>query len=132
MRGIYTDWQVISSYSALKAFIPYQAYAILVWSLRYLAATLFWLAAIFVYVEVGLRNSRYTWMGLFTSSLLVFIPPALLTGQAGARPDLPSPWDTIILIASLLVALLGLAGSCFSIPSFRTVASHPAGCAGRR
>ena len=89
MRGIYTDWQVISSYSALKAFIPYQAYAMLIWSLRYLAATLFWLAAIIIYIEVGLRNSRYTWMGLFTSLLLVFIPPALLTGQTGARARTP-------------------------------------------
>ena len=52
-------------------------------------------------------------MGLFTSSLLVLIPPALLTGQTGARPELPSPWDTILLNASLLVALLGLAEIVF-------------------
>ncbi len=75
INGMYTDWQVLSSYPAVKALLPYQVYATTVWSLRYLAVTIFWLAAIFIYFEVGLRNSSFTWMGLFTALLLICHPP---------------------------------------------------------
>src|SRR5512139_3626497 len=96
ISGMYTDWQVLGSYSIVKAILPYQSYAMLIWSLRYLAVTVFWLAAILIYIEVGLRASTYTGIGLFTSLVLFFIPPALLTGQVGSRPDLPPPWDAIV------------------------------------
>ena len=108
IRGLYTDWQVLSSYPAMKALLPYQVYAVLIWSLRYLAVTVFWLVAIFIYFEVGLRKSTYNWIGLFTALLLVFIPSALLTGQVGATSALPPPWDTILSITNLLIAVMGL------------------------
>jgi inosine-uridine nucleoside N-ribohydrolase len=110
IRGMYTDWQVLSSYPTVKALLPYQVYAILIWSLRYLAVAIFWLAAVLVYVEVGLRKSAHTGIGLFTTLLLLFIPPALLTGQAGAAMYFPPPWDAILTITNLLVAVLGLVG----------------------
>ncbi len=110
LSGIYTDWQVLSSYPAVKALLPYQVYAITVWSLRYLAVTVFWLAAIFIYFEVGRRKSPYTWIGLYTALLLVFIPLALLTGQVGAPAAFPAPWDAILSITSMLIAVVGLVG----------------------
>lgn len=108
--GMYTDWQVINSHPAVKALLPFHAYAILFWSLRYLAVTVFWLAAVLIYVEVGLRNSSFTWMGLYTAVLLACLPPALLTGQVGAPAAFPPPWDTILSITSLLMAVVGLVG----------------------
>jgi pyrimidine-specific ribonucleoside hydrolase len=110
IRGMYTDWQVLSSYPGVKALLPYQVYAILIWSLRYLAVTVFWLAAVLVFVEVGLRKSRSTGIGLLTALLLVLIPQTLLTGQAGAALPLPQPWDAILTYASALVTVLGLVG----------------------
>jgi pyrimidine-specific ribonucleoside hydrolase len=110
IEGMYTDWQVLSSHPAVKALLPYQVYATTVWSLRYLAVTIFWLAAVLIYVEVGLRNSSFTWMGLYTALLLACLPPALLTGQVSAQPALPAPWDAMLSITSQLVVMLGLVG----------------------
>jgi inosine-uridine nucleoside N-ribohydrolase len=109
--SIYTDWQVLNSFSAIRALMPYPSYAILVWSLRYLTTALFWLVAVLIFVEVGLRKSAYTWIGLLSASVLVVVPPALLTGQAGATAAFPPPWSAVLPIANLLVAVLGLCGT---------------------
>ena len=128
--GMYTDWQVLSSYPAMKSLLPFQAYATTVWSLRYLTVVIFWLAAVLIYVEVGLRNTSFTWMGLYTALLLACLPPALLTGQAGAQPAFPAPWDAILSITSMLIAVLGLVGTVFFYYIFPDGSFGLAGCAG--
>ena len=110
IHGMYSDWQVLSSYPGVKALLPYQVYAIAVWSLRYLAAAVFWLTAALIFREVGLQESKYAWIGLFTGLLLFIIPPAFLTGPTGAQAAYPPPWGAILSAANLLVAVMGLVG----------------------
>ena len=102
---LYTDWQVINSYPAVKAALPYPAYAVSILGLRYLGALVFWLVAGLVYLEIGRRKTHLAWTGLYTALMLILVPCPLLLNGFNTASRLPQP----VVLIGFFIAVLALA-----------------------
>jgi inosine-uridine nucleoside N-ribohydrolase len=98
----------LANYPALPFKIEYPLYARLIFALQFLECVLFWLAAAWIYIRVGLQNGRHAPMGLYSALLLALLPLLLLLWNSGDLTRLPSPWEEILTAAGSLLFLLGI------------------------
>lgn len=123
LSDLQADWQVTNILPAVTPLLDFDTFLLFVVFLRWLATALAWAAAFVVFRWVVFRSASPHWAGSLTALLLALLPGLFVT-NAGARLDIPAPWDQILLLLSIVlaaVALVGLILFGFLFPNLRFV-----------
>lgn len=121
-----TDSLLVNSFPLVKPALSYENYALLHLALRCLANALFWVAAVFVFLQTRKQEPAIARMGLLTSALLICLPIQVLWASIVWSLILPDSWERILAIAYSVFSLVGLMLLMFFYYLFPTGRFKPA------
>jgi inosine-uridine nucleoside N-ribohydrolase len=95
--------QVTAGYAGLARFLNLDAYLGWFFLLRSLAFFISWITAFAVWLLYGRRSGQASPSVFLTSTVLALLPLLIYPGLGDQSPGLPEPWNTVLVILSLLL-----------------------------
>ena len=121
-----TDSVLVNSFPLVKPALSYETYALLHLALRCLVNALFWVAAVFVFLQTRKQEPAIFRMGLLTSALLVSLPSRSSGTQSSGLQNSRAPGSHILWRCLAVVSLLALILILFFYFLFPTGRFQPA------